>query len=111
MNIIHTKNFDSAFKKLQKHRVEYNNLLKILDIIENTNTFNELLILPQVKMYGFERMKYDKRDFYSFNLCKNGGVIRLIVKPKENNNIEIYLVTISFNHYDDFDIRKVNYCG
>ena len=83
MNIIHTKNFDSAFKKIKKHRLEYNNLLKILDMIENIDTFDELLILPQAKMYGLERMKYDKNIFYSFNPHKKGGVIRLIVKPKK----------------------------
>ena len=59
--------------------------------------------------YHFERLKYDKNDFYSFNLCKNGGKIRLIVKPNENNIIELYLAFISYDHYQDFDIRKVIY--
>lgn len=109
MKIIHTRNFDKTFKKLKKHNQEYNNLLKILDIIENANTFNELLKLPHLKMYGFERLKYDKSDFYSFNLSKHGGVIRLIVKPNDNDEIVIYLITISYNHYEDFDLMGVIY--
>ena len=109
MIIIHTKNFDTTYKKLKKHKLEYNNLLKILDVIENIDSFNELLLLPQAKLYGFEHLKHDMSDFYSFNLCKNKGTIRLIVKPKENNIVEIYLITISFKHYQDFDPRRVNY--
>lgn len=64
MIIIHTKSFDTSYKKLKSHTKEYNNLLKILGIIENTSSFKELKNLPQVKMYHFERLKYNKSDYY-----------------------------------------------
>ena len=109
MNIIHSKTFDSNLKKIKKHKIEYNNLLKILNIIENTDNFKELTLLPQIKMYGFERLKYQYNDYYSFNLRKTGGKIRLIVKPNDENEIELFLIDISYNHYQDFDIKKVVY--
>ena len=109
MEIIHTKSFDSSLKKLKRHHLEYDNLFKILDIIENVDDFKQLCNLPQVSMYGFERLKHDKNDFYSFNLKKTGGKIRLIVKPKEENVVEIFLIDISFDHYLDFDPKRVIY--
>ena len=104
-----TKTFDSTVKKLKKKSKEYDNLVKILDIIEYTETFKELAKLPQVTMYGFERLKYDKNEYYSFNLNKNGGTTRLIIKPLNENTIEIYLIMISYNHYKDFNPKKVIY--
>ena len=86
MRIIHTKSFDSSLKRLKKHQLEYNNLNKIINIIENSDDFNQLIKLPQVVMYGFERLKHDKNDYYSFNPRKKGETIRLIVKPKEDFN-------------------------
>ena len=109
MDIIHTKSFDSSFKKLKRHPIEYTNLFKILDIIENVDDFNQLCNLPQVFIYGFERLKHDKSDYYSFNLKKNGGRIRLIIKPHDNNTIELFLILISYEHYEDFDPKKVIY--
>ena len=109
MEIIHTKSFDNTYKKLKNHHKEYNNFLKLLDIIENTKSFKELVNLPQCKMYKLERMKYDKNDYYSFNLSKNRGVIRLIIKPVDETSIELYLIMISYNHYEDFNPRKVIY--
>ena len=109
MNIIHTKSIDNTLKKLKSHHKEYNNLFKILDIIENAKDFNVLINLPQCKIFNFERLKYDKNEYYSFNLSKNRGVIRLIVKPLNTNSVEIYLIMISYNHYEDFDPRKVIY--
>lgn len=106
LNIIHSKTFDSSLKK---HKLEYNNLLKILSIIENTDNFKELTLLPQVKMYGFERLKHQNNSYYSFNLRKSGGTIRLIVKPNDNNEIELFLIDISYNHYQDFDAKRVTY--
>lgn len=84
-------------------------MFKILDIIENTNSFQELIHLPQVQMYDFERLKHDKSDYYSFNPKKRGGLIRLIVKPYDDNEIELYLIKISYKHYEDFDPKKVIY--
>ena len=97
MNIIYTKSLNSSLKKLKRHQKEYNNFLKVVSIIENTRDFDELIHLPQVNMYGFERLKHDMNEYYSFNLCKKGGTIRLIVKPSSNNSIEIYLVLLVMN--------------
>ncbi len=107
--IIRTKTFDKTYKDIKKHNKEFSNLLKIIDIIENSNSFKELCGLPQVNMYGFERLKHDKSDYYSFNLSKSGGKIRLIVKPENDNEIILFLIKISFNHYDDFDPKRVMY--
>ena len=84
LDILHSKTFDKSFKSLKKHKNEYNNLLKVLNIIENVDTFKELMCLPQVKMYGFERLKYQNNMYYSFNLSRHGGKIRLIVRPNDN---------------------------
>ena len=78
-------------------------------MIENVRNFQELINLPQSKMYKLEIMKYDKNEYYSFNLSKYGGVIRLIIKPVDDYSVELYLVMISYNHYEDFDPRKVIY--
>lgn len=109
MNIIYTKSYDNSIKKLKKHKNEYDNLLKIEKILRNAKDFKELCNLPIVKMYHFERLKHELNEFYSFNLCKNGGKIRLIVKPSDDNSIEIFLIYISYNHYSDFDVGKVIY--
>ena len=109
LNIIRTKNFDKSYKYIKKYNKEYTNLNKIIDIIENTSSFKVLCNLPQVRMYGFERLKHDKKDFYSFNLSKSGGIIRLIVKPLSDDSIELFLILISYNHYEDFDPKKVIY--
>ena len=107
MKIIYVNGFNQGLKKLKKHHIEYNNSLKIIDFIENTSNFNELKASPFAKMYGFERLKYQNNKYYSFNPIKKGGVIRIIVRPKENNELEIYLVKISFDHYQDFDSGRV----
>ena len=58
-------------------------------------------------MYHFERLKYNMNPYYSFNLNKHSGVIRLIIKPNNDNEIELFLITISFNHYKDFNPERV----
>ena len=103
MNIIYTKSYDKSIKVLNKRKEEKEVLEDILSYLRNINNFNILLNDPLAKMYGFERLKYDLKDFYSFRLSRT---IRLIVKPKDNN-IEIYLIYLSKNHYEDFDIGKV----
>ena len=109
MKIIYTKSYERGLKKLKKYNNEYQNLEKIIKIVRNTPNFNELLKLPSAMMYRFERLKYNLNNFYSFNLSKTGGTIRLIVKPKADNLIELYLIFISFDHYDDFNIERVIY--
>ena len=43
---------------------------------------------------------YELNGYYSFNLNKNSGVVRLIVST-DNNEI-LRLEFVSVNHYDDF---------
>ena len=109
MKKIYTKSYDSQLKKLKKHRIELDNLSRILEIIDNADDFNSLCKIPSLSIYNFERLKYDLNEFYSFNLNKNSGTIRLIVKPNNLNELELYLVFISLDHYKDFNIKKVIY--
>lgn len=109
MQIKYSKNYDKKIKKLKKHQIEYNNLKDILKIIDRADNFSELINLPIVQMYNFERLKYQNKDYYSFNLAKGGGVIRLIVKPDTNNCVIMYIADITLDHYKDFDFRKVVY--
>lgn len=107
IEIKYTKSYDNSIKKLRRYNKEKENLTKIIEFIERNDTFIQLTLHPFAKMYGFERLKHDKNEFYSFNLSKNGGVIRLIVLPQTDNSI--YLVYISFDHYKDFTKEKVIY--
>ncbi len=109
MNIIYTKSYEKGLKKLKRHVKEYQNLLTILDIIENADNFDILVQLPIVHLYRFERLKHKWNEYYSFNLSKSRGKIRLIIKPNENNKVEVYIGFISFDHYEDFEIEKVIY--
>lgn len=59
-------------------------------------------------MYRFERLKYEYNDYYSFNLSKTGGLIRLIIKLNEDKNA-VELSYISYNHYEDFKNGRVIY--
>ena len=56
-------------------------------------------------MYGFEILRYDMSGYYSFNLCKNGGMIRLICRIEKEKNLVI-LEYITMNHYEDFKRMK-----
>lgn len=49
--------------------------------------------------------KYFNDEYYSFNLSKKGGVIRLIFKIDTVNNVVI-LKFISMNHYANFKRKK-----
>lgn len=107
MIIKYSKNYDKSIKKLKKHIHEFNNLLNIIKIIERVENFDMLKKLPMVQIYGFEQLKYQNNDFYSFNLSKHSGTIRLIVKPDRENIVVIYLVDVSYKHYKDFDCERV----
>lgn len=108
MNIIYTKSYDQSKKKLKKYLIEMDNLNKIIDLLEQHSSFKELVNNTLTRMYHFERLKYEHNNYYSFNLAKSGGLIRLIIKPNEcENNIE--LVYISYDHYNDFKNGKVIY--
>lgn len=107
MIIKYSKNYDKSIKKLKRHIHELNNLSNIIKIIERVENFDMLKKLPMVQMYKFEQLKYQNNDFYSFNLSKHGGTIRLIVKPDKENIVIIYLADISYKHYEDFDCERV----
>lgn len=106
MNIIYTKSFDNTYKNLKKYHKEKSNLSDIKELIEEVDTFKGLVSNPFAKMYGFEALKYEKNGYYSFNLSKNGGVIRLIVQPSIDNNSLIFAF-ISYDHYRDFSSERV----
>ena len=59
-------------------------------------------------IYGFKALRYQNSGFWSFNLAKNGGVIRLIVMPSTDEN-EIVFVYVSYNHYKDFTPAKLRF--
>ena len=82
MEIKYTKSYDRTYKKIKKHTSEAEILERIKQLIENTENFEKLVNNPLAKMYGFERLKYEFNEYYSFNLSKNGSVIRLIIFPK-----------------------------
>ena len=95
-------------KKLKKYSEEKNYLDEILDIIRNSKDFDTLLSNPLSKMYGMERLKYELNKYYSLNPFKHGGVIRLIIKQCDNG-VEVDLVYLSYDHYKDFNEKKVIY--
>lgn len=105
MKVLYTKSYDNTFKNLKKHYKELSELNDILDLINNSTDFNELNNNPLAKLYDFEPLKYQLSEFYSFKL--NNKVIRLIVRPVDNNLLE--LSYISYEHYKDFNKKKVIY--
>lgn len=92
-------NFKNEEKKLKKHYDEQIILEKNLGHIKRCESHEELCNNPVSLMYGFEELKHEFNGYYSFNLCKKGGVIRLIFSiDKDVMKLEF----ISMNHYDDF---------
>ncbi len=103
MKLIYTKNYNKSIKSL-KNRVSEKKLLdEILFYIKNQPDFDTMVNDPLSNLYRLERLKYELSDYYSFRLSKT---IRLIIRPKDNN-IEVYLVYISKEHYKDFNEDKV----
>ena len=78
-------------------------LEKIINHIKQCGDFIELSRNPISLMYGFEPLKYELNGYYSFNLNKNGGKIRLLFSTKSTD--EIILEYISTDHYEDFKNR------
>ena len=105
LRIIYTKSFNISYKKLKKKYKEQEELHNVLLYLESKNSFKNIINDPVAKIYGFERLKHELNMFYSFRLSK---VIRLIISPNDNG-IELYMIYVSDNHYDDFDIKKVIY--
>ena len=105
LKIIHTKSYDNSVKKLKKYYEEKEELECIIKYLVKKNKFTDVINDPIAKIYGFERLKHNYNEYYSFRLSK---LIRLIVRPIEND-IELYLIYISTKHYDDFNDKKVIY--
>ncbi len=102
------ESFKKEIKKLKKHIDEQNTFDKIHNLLKICESVIEIENNPIYKQYGFEYLKHELGGFASFNLCKNGGMIRLIcIINKDNNTIR--LVYISTNHYDDFKKVYKNY--
>ena len=59
-------------------------------------------------IYKFGPLRHQNSGFWSFNLAKNGGVIRLIVMPSTVEN-EIVFVYVSYDHYNDFTPAKLRF--
>ena len=102
---IQRKNFKDEEKKLKRYFNEKNHYDRILEHIKTVKSYDELCNHPFSIMYGFERLKYFKDEYYSFNLGKNKGVIRLIFKIDRENNVVI-LKFISMDHYNDFKRKR-----
>ena len=81
---------------------------RIIEFIRNSDSIVSLKKNSLSLMYGFEQLKYNLNKYYSFNLSKNGGVIRLIISLNVDYNA-VHLLYISFQHYNDFDESKVIY--
>lgn len=108
ISLKYTKSYDKTLKKLKNHHNELFNLEKIISIIKNSQSIIELKNNPLSKMYNLEQLKYELNKFHSFNLSKNGGTIRLIIRLVVDLN-EVELLYISFDHYKDFSEDKVIY--
>ena len=109
MTIKYTKGFNRTVKKLKRYAEEQKNLKDITEKITNHDTFQELQNNPIMKtIYDFHQLKHQKSGFWSLNLEKHGGVIRLIVMPADNEN-EIIFVYVSYDHYNDFTPDKLRF--
>lgn len=92
-------NFKNQEKKLKNHIKEQEILSKIIVLLKESKDLKELSANPICFLYNFEALKDDLFGFYSFNLSKNGGTIRLICSF---NSDGVNLEYISLNHYADF---------
>ena len=97
-------NYNNQEKKLGRYKNEQATYNKIIEHIKMCRNFDELQYSPISKMYGFEPLKYQCSGYYSFNLSKKGGVIRLIVSENEDCTV-LNLEFISMDHYKDFKKR------
>ena len=93
--------YNNQEKKLGKYKDEQTTYNKIIEHIKICKDFEELQYNPISRMYGFEALKNEFSGYYSFNLSKRGGVIRLIVSKNEDCRV-LNLEFISMDHYKDF---------
>ncbi len=108
IKIRYTKSYVTTLKKLKKHTEELKNLERIIFLISYSQNISFLINNPLSRIYKLERLKHELNEFYSFNLCKNKGMKRLIVRFIIETN-EVELVYISFKYYEDFSKDKVIY--
>ena len=106
--VLNEENLKREVKKIKKYNYEKGRLNMILNHIKLCETYNDLSLNPISKMYGFEKLKYKLQGFVSFNLCKNGGMIRLICSVDISNNT-VKIEKISMNHYEDIKRWGVYY--
>lgn len=106
MKVIHSDEFNKSVKKLKRYKQELAKLEKIINLIQLSHNYSELINNPLCSIYKLERLKHDKSHLFSYRL--NNKVIRLIVKPNINqpyDNLaevtETLLVKITFDHYRD----------
>lgn len=101
MIIDYKEQYKKSEKNIKKNYDELETLDKIKNHMKMCNNFAELKNNPISRMYKYEALKYELNGYYSFNLCKNGGKIRLIFSVTEEEN-KVTLEYISTNHYSDF---------
>ena len=98
--------FSSSLKNIKNRHNEKRTLDMILNHMKICSDFKELSTNGISLMFGFERLKHELCNYYSFNLNKNGGKSRLIFSISNNQTVK--LEYISVEHYGDFKkkIRK-----
>ncbi|NLL02166.1 MAG: hypothetical protein GX265_04015 [Mollicutes bacterium] len=74
---IDRENFEKEEKQLKRYQPEKQRLEMILNHIRQCNTFEDLKHHTISTMYGFEQLKYDMNDCYSFRLSKKGWVDKI----------------------------------
>ncbi|MCM1053134.1 MAG: hypothetical protein NC483_04090 [Ruminococcus sp.] len=97
--LLNRENFTKEEKKLKKKNKELENLEKILILLKQSKSLEDLKTNSLSYIYGFEILRNDLSGFYSFNLNKNGGKIRLLCSINED---KVTLEYISLDHYEDF---------
>lgn len=100
MKIEYGEKFEKSLKKLKKRHSDLQMYEKIINHMKRCNDFNEFSKSPISLIYGFEALKYELNGFFSCNLNKNGGTIRLIFSSNQTNLITLEFV--STDHYLDF---------
>ena len=92
--------YKNSYKGIKNKHKEKDTLELIINHIKLCKDFQCLNTHPVSLMYGFEPLKYELNGYYSFNLNKNSGVVRLIVSTDSNEIFRLEFVSV--NHYDDF---------
>lgn len=92
--------YKNGLKRIRNKHKEKDTLELIVNHIKLCNDFQCLCTHPVSLMYGFEPLKYELNGYYSFNLNKSSGVVRLIVSTDKNETLRLEFVSV--NHYDDF---------